>query len=343
MRLPQRRTPRRRPSVLCALAAGLALSSASCSSFGPASAQLSAEVADRMAEMQAIHVRTVQEFYALQRERVEDFIENEWTPLFLKNFLAHSGVLEDLRGEFLFTQDQFDDLWFIVNDELDDEDRSDAIVTQILDSLTASRDGEEEMIREVIGDAFESEDVAARVALQVKLYLGSSEAGEIMIDWATEAQSQIRLQRREMLKPLREQEEELLTALESAYGEIAAAQGVITGRLEAAAKVTQQQNAMLEAVGVNQTFQNVRSKMVESSDRVDNALQHGAEFLKDVDGSDRDEDDLFGELLGILKDGVAPPPAANPARGSGATTESNAAAPDSGATTTNEVLSTDND
>ena len=69
------------------------LLSTACASVGPAPAALSAELGDRMAEMRGLHQLALERVFENERRRVEDFIEDEWTPLFLKNFLAESRLL----------------------------------------------------------------------------------------------------------------------------------------------------------------------------------------------------------------------------------------------------------
>ena len=83
---------RMKPRTQLALVA-LLLSTTACATVSPAPAMLSAELGDRMSEMRGLHQLALEHLFENERRRVEDFIENEWTPLFLKNYLAESRLL----------------------------------------------------------------------------------------------------------------------------------------------------------------------------------------------------------------------------------------------------------
>src|SRR6185369_15165885 len=70
----------------------------SCVSIKPSTVQLSAEVGERLTEMEKIHQLTVQRYFDMEKQKVEDFLTNTWEPLYLKNFLGTSQVLQLLQN-----------------------------------------------------------------------------------------------------------------------------------------------------------------------------------------------------------------------------------------------------
>lgn len=80
--------------VFCAIA----IFNAGCgATIGPAPAKLSAEVGDRISEMHELHQLALKHYFESERKQVETFLQEKWVPLFLKNFLSTSQLMEDLR------------------------------------------------------------------------------------------------------------------------------------------------------------------------------------------------------------------------------------------------------
>lgn len=80
--------------VLCAIA----VFNGGCgATIGPAPAKLSAEVGDRISEMQGVHQLALESHFRLERARIETFLQEEWIPYFLNEYLGSTAFIEKLR------------------------------------------------------------------------------------------------------------------------------------------------------------------------------------------------------------------------------------------------------
>lgn len=195
--------------VFCAIA----IFNAGCgATIGPAPAKLSAEVGDRIAEMQGLHQVALKRYFESERKRVETFLQEKWVPRFLENFLSTSELMEDLIH-------------------------------------------------------LESE----------------SDRLPLIIEWVSDAQAAIELKRKEVLQPLNEAEMTVTLRITQEYTQLLKANGVVTARIEAAAKKAEVQNKLLDAFGLKKPADllslfpglNVGTKAIESLMKDIDVLKQG--------------------------------------------------------------------
>lgn len=185
-----------------------------CATMGPAPAKLSAEVGDRISEMQGLHQLALKRYFESERKRVETFLQEEWVPLFLKNFLSTSELMEDLMH---------------------------------LES--------------------------------------ASDRLPLLIEWVSDAQVAIERKRKEVLQPLNEAEMAVTLRIAQEYTQLLKANGVVTARIEAAAKKAEVQNKLLDAFGLKKPADllslfpglNVGTKAIESLMKDIDVLKQGGQ------------------------------------------------------------------
>ena len=69
-----------------------------CSSVTPQTVELSATTAERLSTLRDVHIETTNQYFDEQVKRASEFVEKKWTPLFLRNMLGLSSVLDDLEN-----------------------------------------------------------------------------------------------------------------------------------------------------------------------------------------------------------------------------------------------------
>lgn len=96
--------------------------------------------------------------------------------------------------------------------------------------------------------------------------------------------------RAELLKPVLDQEEQVLSAIDRNYAQIIYGNSVVTGHLASIVKVRDAQNEVLQAIGAPADFQDtLGKKLAAASEKV-------AGFVEKAGNSNRKLDDLVKEL-----------------------------------------------
>lgn len=176
----------------------IAIFNVGCATIGPDAAKLSIEVGTRVAEMQGVHQLTLESYFQLERARIETFLQEEWIPHFLKDYLGSSELMDKLR---------------------------------------------------------DAEDPA-----------------KLLLQWVTAAQTEIELQRKEMLQSVMEAERIATARLAQNYANILKANGVVTARLEAAAKTKAIQDSMLQSLGAEAPTEKTRQALAKVSSTVTDVI-----------------------------------------------------------------------
>jgi hypothetical protein len=273
-----------------------------CATIGPSTVRLSAEQAARLAEMEGLHQLALRRYFEEERRKIEDFLKKEWEPLFLKNFLAESGILMDLQKTSQFGETERALLRETVKNYLVDESEAEDLTGELVRVLESSRSGEPQKIKDVVNRYVEDEKVDAAVQ-HVVLILSSEEPGRMIIEFAEAAHREMELQRKQMLEPLERAQNEAVSQLSAAYAEMLAAQGVLTARLEAASRVTEEQDRLLESIGGVGSADDLRSRLADISEKVDRALEKAESLIpEDMEGGGLNPADIFDAIKSALKD-----------------------------------------
>lgn len=257
----------RRQLLVMTLAAG----AAGCAKMSEATPKLSAELGDRIAEMQGLHELTLDRFFDAERRRIQDFLDREWNPLFLKNFLGTSKLLAAIAEVGYVSASDSSAIQTAAKRYLGDTTEAGRLTRDVVAAVRGSRGGEEKLVRPIVRRFVEDAKVEDAVTHIVSL-LKSEDPATLVLEWAEDAQEQINLKREEMMAPLDDAERTTKSELAKAYGEMAQASGTITGRLEAAARASAQQSALLSAFHVDSVAERLRLRLGGISGAVGEAL-----------------------------------------------------------------------
>lgn len=249
-----------------------------CVSIKPSTVELSTQVGQRMSEMEKIHQLALQRYFDMEEKRIEDFLTNTWEPLFLKNFLGTSGILQLLQNTAAIDDKGKRILAEGIALYLTDRTEADKAATDLVAKLTTSRKDEAAMVKSVLVRYVEDKKLENAVTHIVAL-LGTDEPAQIILEFAEAAHREMLAQRKEMLAPLQQARAEAVSTLSEAYAELIRGQSTITGRLEAAAKRSKQQDELLGKLGVKPVSVALATKMADVSGKVTNALTKAQEVV----------------------------------------------------------------
>jgi hypothetical protein len=254
------------------------MSIAACATIGPSSVQLSAEVGERISEMENLHLLAVQKYFDIERKRIEDFLTEKWEPLFLKNFLAETNILADLQNVSRIEGGLRQQMMVALNFYLTDTSEGPQVVDLLVSKLDMSRAGETHLVRTVLND-FVNDDKLETAVIHLTSLLGTDEAARMILDFAEDAHHEMLVQRQSIILPLEQFQQEIIAELSAAYAEILAGQSAITGRLEAAARLKNQQDHLLDALVDSGKVNTIKEKLANLSAGIGQAISKSEEKL----------------------------------------------------------------
>lgn len=265
----------------------------SCVSIKPTTVELSAQVGQRISEMQNIHQLALQRYFDMEKQKVEDFLTNTWEPLFLKNFLGTSNILALLQNVSRMDEQTKNILKEAMTPYLMDKTKAEKLTTDLVGKISVIRKGEDEIVRTTLTGAVAPERLDAAV-IHISSLLGTDEPARIIFDFAEAAHQEMQAQRKELLAPIEEAKAQAAAALSEAYSELIRGQSTITGRLEAAAKISKQQDELLGKLGISRISKEATDRLTSISSKVNDALK----AVGDAKGGDA------GAILKALKEGL---------------------------------------
>mgnify|MGYP000385813564 CR=1 FL=1 len=265
-----------------------------CFSINPSTVQLSERVGVQLAEMETLHILTVQRYFDGEREKIKHFLTNTWEPLFLKNFLGTSNVLSMLQNVSTFEDTTRENITEGLKLYLNDPTESEAAAKTILDNLNISRQGEQEAVRSVLNDYVEDDRLEA-ATVHISSLLGSDNAAQIILEFAEAAHEEMQAQREALLAPLEAKRETVIAELSGAYSVLVRGQSTITGRLDAASKRTGDRDFLMDKLGVGKTPDLIMQQLSGISTQVDKALSGANRVLNKGEG------DPIKGVIDILK------------------------------------------
>ena len=255
--------------VFCAIA----IFNAGCgATIGEAPAKLSAEVGDRISEMQGLHQLALKRYFESERKRIETFLQEKWIPLLLKNALGESRLMKNLEERAFVSKAEQNALEIALKSYLINVGESGKATREIVDSVSGFRRQESENV-ETILRKYIKDDKLEIATQHVYSLLQTADPAYDLIEWVTGAQVVIERQRKEMLQPLDEVERTIAAELAQAYADMLKANGVVTARLEAAAKVKATQDGLLSALGTKQYADTLRQRLADLSSTVGKAIE----------------------------------------------------------------------
>lgn len=250
-----------------------------CVSIKPSTVQLSTQVGERLSEMEKIHQLAIQKYFDMEKQKVEDFLTNTWEPQFLKNFLGTSQVLDMLQNVSKIDDRGRNSIKSGIARYLTDTSEAERATKELVAKLTETRKGEDGLVRTVLTKFVENNKLDAAV-IHVSSLLGTDEPARIILDFAEAAHEEMLAQRKEMLAPIEQARAEAVASLSEAYAELIRGQSTITGRLEAAARRSKQQDELLNKLGIGQVPKELVDKMTDISNKVNKGLGAASTAVK---------------------------------------------------------------
>ncbi len=250
----------------------------SCVSIKPSAVELSSEVGVRLVEMEKIHQLALQRYFDMEKQKVEDFLTNTWEPLFLKNFLGTSQVLQLLQAVSRIDDQSRSIITETISSYLDDPAEARMAADTLIQALNTSRRGEDRLVRTVLNRYVEDEKLEAAV-IHVSSVLGTDEPARIIFEFTEAAHHEMQKRRKELLTPIEQARAQAVAELSSAYAELIRAQSRVTSRLEAASRLSKQQDLMMNHIGIKQISENVQTRLLNVSSAVDNAVGKANDIL----------------------------------------------------------------
>ena len=289
----------KRPWYPLIFALGIFLTMNSCATISPDTVKLSAEVGNRLSEMQHLHQLALQSYFDAEQEKVEHFLTTEWEPLFLKNFIGNSGIIEMLNNTSRLGDRERNLLATALATYIENPDTLQMAVDSLVENINVARKDEPEKVKSALGIFLQPDEVNG-AAVHLSALLASEEPANLILEFAAAAHVEMNAQRRELIRPIQKARADAIGELSVAYADLIKGQSAITGRLDAASKVHDEQGKVLGMLGLNKTTENIMNKLSSLSTKVDASLQSVVEGLNithtdDIVSTLNDHvDDLFG-------------------------------------------------
>jgi len=233
--------------------------------------QLSADVGSRISEMEQLHQLAVQRYFDMEQQKIEDFLTKTWEPLFLKNFLGTSQVLAQLQNVSSFDAADESQIKDVVTSYLTDPSEASEMTDKLIQKLNLARQKEGDDVRSIVTEYIDNDKIDAAV-IHITSLLKTDEPAQIIFEFAEDAHNEMNARRQSLLAPLDQLRKETAAELSGAYAELIRGQSTITGRLEAASKVSQQQDILLAKLGIKTTTKDIQAKLSNFTTKVDGAL-----------------------------------------------------------------------
>ncbi len=241
------------PTLLVFVAVSI---SGGCAKVPPQAVVLSRTVGQRLTDIQASHEAFVRAYFEVTRQRLDDFLVNQWTPTFLNKFVEQADLMNKLENVQPLTDEQ---------------------KTRLLASLNAASisSADQAKVIQAIGNA-----------------LGSTDRAKLVLQFSRAAMDQIEQKKRALLNPIDDLERQTLTELGRSYAQVQQAQDTVTAHLSSISKVTEEQDKVLKQLGLLQKRDAVIETAVDTNQKIMGILNSG----KDVEKTLSDLEDQIKNL-----------------------------------------------
>lgn len=236
--------PRARARYIGTMTLVVAMLGTACASIPREAVELSNVVGTRIATLQVGHEALLAEYFRLSRDRIDDFLMQRWVPQFLENFVADA----DLLGKLTSVEPLGDDR-----------------VASLVQELQR---------RGVEGDA------ATVAVAAVQSAFGDGERGQIVLEFAEAATTEIETRRSSLFAPLERTERAAMKELRGIYAELIAAQNSVTAHLTSIHEVQVQQDAILSRLGLLQERDRALDQAISINERIVGIIDSGEEVTE---------------------------------------------------------------
>lgn len=210
-----------------------------CAKVPPQAVILSRTVGERLPDIQASHEAFVSAYFEVSRQRVQDFLDQRWIPIFLENFVADSQLMEKLENVKHFN------------------------------------DQENGRLQSKLQGAGISGEEQAKIIAAVNDAFGDPDRGKLVLLFSASALREIEVKRKALLDPIDAQERATLNELRQNYAQIQQAQATVTAHLSSIQKVTNEQDQVLARLGLLKSRDEIVDKALAANQQIMSILNSG--------------------------------------------------------------------
>jgi len=210
-----------------------------CISLPKETVELSEVTGQQISELHKSHLRFVELYYEKLRDDINNFIDQRWAPLFLSKAVNNEEFRTDLDASYITSNIKANDI-------------------SITWKGTALKEPQKSVVLEGVEKAVTDE---------------KSKLGQILLGWSEEAQSQIIKKRKELLKPINEQEKLVVNEINSAFLDLQRSHAAIKGYLASAVDLKETNDQVLQKLGALEKVENVMNTVTDVNDKLNTILQ----------------------------------------------------------------------
>jgi hypothetical protein len=274
--------------------------STGCGTVSQQTVELSTEVTARVKDLEQAHLLEVDAYFDRQRARVNTFLDEKWTPLFLPNFVATSGILQDPQAPQSVSQTTVRELEVALGEYLTDPGEAPEATRLLVRAINQGRGNEPATVASAVR-AFVPDDQVDAASLHIAALLQVETAGVLMMAWSQAATEQIVARRDSLLGPIEAARRQAILEIRRAYADVYAGQGVITGRLEAGARRSTEEAKLVNLVGGAGTAAQLNAKLVAYAEAVNAAFSQANKLVERAKSGAQKLDALEGNLSAGLE------------------------------------------
>lgn len=235
---------------------------AGCVSSPPQTVELADVVAEQSAALERSHRDLVRAYFDELEAKIDVFIDTKWTPDFLARALENERVqdaLEDVQTGLAIDPDH--------------------LRSAVRESLEFSL-----LEADLVVSALENAQFDYRVQF-----------GEIMIAFSEAALREINGIRHELKEPLRQNQREMLAALDEGYANLGQGQAALRAHLASVANLVQEQDAVLMKLGLIEERNVAMDGILRASDAAADAAERLGDATEQLDAVGEQIEDLVSE------------------------------------------------
>ncbi len=212
---------------------------AACTDIPKEAPQLSYTIGQDIAAMQASHRTLTQTLFKELKQRRIDYVDNVWTPLFVKKFVANGRLKDIAAGTTVWDDAQ----------------------QKFLAPSQNSAEAETQLVNSVVF-------------------------------WGDAAVKQIAKKKQDLLQPLDEKEQQLLSEIDQGYARILAANAQVTALLTTLSDVQEMNDQLLSSIGLG----DLREKIVSDLSNISNWANASLTKVREADAKVLNLKKAIGDL-----------------------------------------------
>ncbi len=276
---------------------------AGCTTISPATVDLSMEITSRIKTIETSHVNAVNIYFDSEVQRIDKFMKEKWIPLFLRNFVGISMILEDLKKTETIGANTKNNLTIAAKGYLDDPAEAEVLTDKVIDLLNQKRKNDDVAIKDILKSYIPNDKVDV-ASIHLMAILNIETPAVLIMEFSASANDTIQKQRQSLLLPLTYARQKAIEEIRMAYMDIYAGQGVITGRLEAAVNRNRHQDRLVDAIAGEGTAADINSKMAKLTIGINSAFEKVNKVTAKIEAYDNSGDDLIAKLKTGIQDAV---------------------------------------